>query len=149
MPVCYDALVSKRQSKPTSPSSSKRDRSPSPAPLEANAPPEAPADESAPAPPAPEEFDITAVYTLEELVEDHGFASVEEVDAYLEGATHEELVAKGAEVATERISRDASRIYGIAGVIRERATPAQEELLPAVTLSIHHNLFPLRGSHPV
>jgi hypothetical protein len=126
--------VSQRPRKNPSPSTSKRRRpSPSPAPLEASA--EAPAAEFLPTPPGPGpgDFDPTDIITLEELVAHHGPASVEEVDAYLEGASLEELAKQGARVATERITRDATRIYGIASKVRERATPEQEERLPAVT----------------
>lgn len=41
---------------------------------------------------------------------EHGLATEDEVNAYLEGATLDELTAEGAEGATERITRDTARL---------------------------------------
>lgn len=130
----YDDEVSQRQPKTPSPSvSAKRSRSRSPAPLQTSPAAEAPAT-AAPAPAADrEDFDPAAIITLEELVAHYGPATIEEVDLYLEGAMLEDLAKEGAKVATERITRDATRIYGIATEFRKRATPEQEDRLPAVT----------------
>ncbi|HEX2574672.1 MAG TPA: hypothetical protein VH877_34310 [Polyangia bacterium] len=130
--------MSQRQPKSPSPSAStKRRRSQPPAPLQASPVAEAPSAESPTAPPSPSpdltNFDATEVITLEELVAYYGPASDEDVDTYLEGAMKEDLAKEGAKVATERITRDATRIYGIATDFRKRATPDQEERLPAIT----------------
>lgn len=81
----------------------------------------------------PVAFDGEKVYTLEELVARYGPATVDDILAYLEGATNEALVADGADVATERINRDAPRLYGIATDFFTIATPEQLDFIPGVT----------------
>ncbi|MEI7894174.1 MAG: hypothetical protein WCI05_13860 [Myxococcales bacterium] len=73
--------------------------------------------------------EVGPTYTLAALVAEHGTAAVEEVEAFLEGATDAELVAEGAKVATPRITTDTTRLYGIASNTWRRATPVQRSSL--------------------
>jgi hypothetical protein len=80
-----------------------------------------------------EEFDATAVFSIEQLLERHGTATVAEVNAYLEGDTLEKLIAEGASVATPRLTRDGARIWGTVSAFFLRATPAQRAYVPFIT----------------
>ena len=82
---------------------------------------------------AAEDFDGTAVLTLEQLVDRHGQATVEETGFYLEGLTLEQLTSDGAGVATSRLTRDGARIWGTISAFIQRATLAQRALIPTVT----------------
>ena len=77
--------------------------------------------------------DAEVTYTLASLVARAGDASLDEVDAFLEGLTDDDLVFDGAKVATSRVTTDCARLYGIASDFWLHATPAQRALLAAVS----------------
>ncbi|AUX24988.1 uncharacterized protein SOCEGT47_055290 [Sorangium cellulosum] len=70
-----------------------------------------------------------AIYSLDELVERRGEATVEEVRAYVGGVEKADLVREGRAVATSRIDRDAARLYGKADAFLRKATEAQRDAL--------------------
>jgi len=78
---------------------------------------------TSPAPTVPGE----AEYTLDALLARLGPATEEEVLAYIEGATDEELIAEGRQVDTARIDTDTARIYGRALDFIERAQNKEQE----------------------
>jgi hypothetical protein len=71
--------------------------------------------------------------TLDELTNELGESSEEEVLAILRHAHKNDLVADGASVATSRITTDTRRIYGHAARFLATATPAQRGHLVSVT----------------
>jgi hypothetical protein len=77
--------------------------------------------------------DAEVTYALASLVARAGDATLDEVDAFLEGLTDDDLVSDGATVATSRVTTDCARLYGIASDFWLRATPAQKDLLAAVS----------------
>jgi hypothetical protein len=89
----------------------------------------------APAPPAPAAAVDPAerAYTLEDNLARTGPSTPDELSAFIEGYTDDELVAAGAAVDTSRIDVDAARLIGQAIDFYQRATAEQRGHLRGVS----------------
>lgn len=84
-----------------------------------------------------------APHALDKLVARVGKNDTKLLDAILEGASNEELIADGASIATARIVTDGLRLYGEALDFLDGATDAQKKLLRGVSskllgVAVHH-----------
>lgn len=94
-----------------------------------------------PAPPAREDLPgegqgdegVDALFTVEQLQARYGTSSEGEILSFVGGRAKEDLVADGRRVATRRLVKEGTRIYGAAADFFDRASPAQLRELPTLT----------------
>jgi hypothetical protein len=75
-------------------------------------------------------------YSLEKLQARLGEANEEQVSKFVWGRSNEELVAAGQQVSTNRITTDATRLYGYSTDFYEGATEDQLDVMPSLSLDL-------------
>ena len=97
--------------------------------------------------PRPVEADLAlapaVAHTLQSLAEFLGKPEAGLLEAFLEGSTEAERVAKGQKIATPRLLVDDRRLYSMAYDVWTSATPAQKDHLRGfsaelLSLAVHH-----------